>query len=274
ANLSEMLRNHDIDAALVTLSDRAVTHEVHDVMKACEGAGLQAQYFPAILGTAGERSGLSWTRNPPRHDVRPNANDTFVRIMERGIDVVGAALGIVALLPVLVVCAIAVKLSSRGPVIYRQTRIGQHGRVIACLKFRTMRVGAQAQQKLLRGLSEQDGPGLKIARDPRVTPVGRLLRKFSFDELPQLFNVLRGDLSLVGPRPPIQSEVDHYTWWQRRRTSVKPGPRCVWQVYGRNRVSFKRWEEMDLYYIDSRSIWLDLKLMVRTIRSVLGGTGM
>jgi lipopolysaccharide/colanic/teichoic acid biosynthesis glycosyltransferase len=148
------------------------------------------------------------------------------------------------------------------------------GETFNCLKFRTMHVGAQSQQELLRKASIQDGPAFKIPEDPRITLIGRFLRKFSLDELPQLWNVLVGDMSLVGPRPPIPVEVEKYTWWQRRRISVKPGLTCLWQVYGRNRVSFKRWVEMDLFYIDNWSLWLDLKLIAHTFRVVLGGTGM
>jgi lipopolysaccharide/colanic/teichoic acid biosynthesis glycosyltransferase len=175
---------------------------------------------------------------------------------------------------VFVACAVAVKLTSKGPVLFRQQRVGEGGRLFACLKFRTMRVGAQAQQELLRAASTQDGPAFKMPSDPRVTRVGRILRKFSLDELPQMFNVLLGDMSLVGPRPPIPSEVERYEWWQRRRVSVKPGLTCLWQVYGRNRVSFKRWVEMDLYYIDNWSLWMDLKLIAHTFRVVIRGTGM
>jgi len=187
---------------------------------------------------------------------------------------IGATVGLVALLPVFAACITAVKLTSRGPIFFRQERIGKNGNVFTCLKFRTMRVGAQAQQELLRAASVQDGPAFKIPDDPRVTSIGRFLRKFSLDELPQLINVLCGDMSLVGPRPPIPSEVENYSWWQRRRISVKPGLTCVWQVWGRNRVSFKRWVEMDLFYIDNWSLWLDFKLIAHTFRAVLKGTGM
>lgn len=137
-----------------------------------------------------------------------------------------------------------------------------------------MRVGAHLGQEQLRAASIQDGPAFKIPNDLRVTPLGRFLRKFSLDELPQLLNVLVGDMSLVGPRPPLPSEVANYTAEQRRRISVKPGLTCVWQVHGRNRVSFQRWGEMDLFYIDNWSMWFDLKLIARTFWVVCRGTGM
>jgi lipopolysaccharide/colanic/teichoic acid biosynthesis glycosyltransferase len=189
-------------------------------------------------------------------------------------DIVGASLGLLLLMPAFVACALAVRLTSRGPVFFPQDRVGRHGEVFRCFKFRTMKVGAQLQQEHLRQSSIQDGPAFKMKDDPRLTPVGSFLRRYSLDELPQLLNVLLGDMSLVGPRPPIPSEVERYTWWQRRRVSVKPGLTCVWQVWGRNRVSFKRWVEMDLYYIDNWSLWLDLKLLAHTVRAVIRGTGM
>ncbi len=196
------------------------------------------------------------------------------RFAKRSCDVLGSTVGIVALLPVLLASALVVKLTSQGPVFFHQERVGKNGRVFACFKFRTMKVGAQALQESLRAQSQQDGPAFKILNDPRITRVGRILRKYSIDELPQLLNVLRGEMSLVGPRPPLPSEVATYTPSQMRRISVKPGLTCIWQVYGRNRVTWKRWVEMDLYYIDHMSLLLDLKLVAQTFRVVLRGTGM
>ena len=273
-NLADTLRYHDVDVAFVSPSDQAVTGEVHQVIDTCEKLGLQTQYFPSFLDVENMRVGLTWSANRPGLNVHAVGENSLALIGKRALDILGATIGIAALLPVFIACALAVKLTSRGPVFFKQTRTGKNGRTFGCLKFRTMRVGAHAQQELLRAASLQDGPAFKIKGDPRITPVGRILRKFSIDELPQLFNVLLGDMSLVGPRPPIPSEVDKYTWWQRRRISIKPGLTCVWQVYGRNRVSFKRWVEMDLYYIDNWSLWLDLKLIVHTVRVVLRGTGM
>lgn len=274
SDLPETLRVNDIDTAFVSPSDDAITGEVNQAIDTCEGLGLQTQYFPSFLDVDDMKVGMAWSANRPGINVQAVGESSLSVIGKRVVDVVGATIGLLILLPVFLACSIAVKLSSKGPVFYRQTRVGKSGRSFGCLKFRTMRVGAHAQQDLLRSSNQQDGPAFKIQGDPRITSVGRILRKFSLDELPQLLNVLLGDMSLVGPRPPIPSEVDKYTWWQRRRISIKPGLTCVWQVYGRNRVSFKRWVEMDLYYIDNWSLWLDLKLIMHTVRVVLRGTGM
>lgn len=274
ARLAETLRDERIELALVSPSDRAVTGEVHRVFKACDELGLGIQYFPSFLDLQHLRVGLAWNEGRAGLSLNTPSNHTLSQFVKRSLDAVGSSVGLVAMLPVFLGCAIAVRLSSPGPVFYRQVRVGKNGQTFNCLKFRTMRVGAETQQEQLRSASTQDGPAFKIPDDPRITRVGRVLRKFSLDELPQLLNVFVGDMSLVGPRPPIPTEVENYSWWQRRRISVKPGLTCVWQVWGRNRVSFKRWVEMDLYYIDNWSLWLDLKLIAHTFRVVLSGTGM
>lgn len=273
-SLTSLIREHRIDAAIVSPSDDAITGEVHQVMDTCEALGLQTQYFPSFLDVDDMRVGMTWSANRPGLNVQMIGNPSIRAACKRAIDVVGAGLCILALLPVFVAAALAVKLTSKGSILYRQTRVGTGGRTFVCYKFRTMYVGAHAQQAALRAQNQQDGPAFKIKADPRITKVGRILRKFSLDELPQMFNVLLGDMSLVGPRPPIPEEVEEYTWWQRRRISVKPGLTCIWQVYGRNRVSFKRWVEMDLYYIDNWSLWMDVKLIAQTVKVVLRGTGM
>lgn len=274
AELTTILQKYDIGAAFVSPSDHAVTGEVRSAFRACNDLGLVVHYFPSFLDVDQLRVNMEWTTDRPGLNMQAMQDPSASLMAKRVIDLVGAGLGVVLLLPVFVACSLAVKLTSAGPIFFRQTRVGKGGRHFQCLKFRTMRVGAHAQQELLRSASIQDGPAFKVPSDPRITPIGRLLRKFSLDELPQLFNVLLGDMSLVGPRPPIPTEVEHYRWWQRRRVSVKPGLTCLWQVYGRNRVSFKRWVEMDLFYIDNWSIWMDLKLIAHTFRAVLSGTGM
>jgi len=273
-NLQVTLRDQRVDLALVSPSDRAITGDVHRVFRTCDELGLGIQYFPSFLDLEHLRVGMAWNDARPGLSMSTLPNQSLTQLVKRTIDVVGASIGVATLLPVFLACAAAVKLTSKGPVFFRQIRVGKNGETFHCLKFRTMFVGAHAEQEKLRAASTQDGPAFKIPKDPRITGVGRVLRKFSLDELPQLLNVLVGDMSLVGPRPPIPTEVDKYTWWQRRRISVKPGLTCVWQVWGRNRVSFKRWVEMDLYYIDNWSLWLDLKLIVHTVRVVLRGTGM
>jgi lipopolysaccharide/colanic/teichoic acid biosynthesis glycosyltransferase len=194
--------------------------------------------------------------------------------IKRAIDLLGAALGLVISSVVMLACAIAIKLHDGGPILYRHTRVGRGGRHFSLYKLRTMCVGAEDKQGELEAHNEQDGPVFKMREDPRITSLGRLLRKYSLDELPQLFNVLRGDMSLVGPRPPTPDEVRQYDWWQRRRLSIRPGLTCIWQVWGRNAVSFDRWMEMDLYYIDNWSLWMDMKLLLRTMPAVARGTGM
>ena len=184
-------------------------------------------------------------------------------------DIVGSTFGLLLAAPVLVLAAIAVRLSSTGPVLFGQRRAGLGCSPFTMYKFRSMYVDAEVRKQELRHLNEQDGPAFKIKNDPRVTPVGRFLRATSIDELPQLFNVLKGDMSLVGPRPPTFDEVGEYRRWYLRRLDVTPGLTCTWQVEGRSRVSFEQWMRMDLQYIDRQSLWLDFKLIAKTLPALL-----
>jgi lipopolysaccharide/colanic/teichoic acid biosynthesis glycosyltransferase len=188
---------------------------------------------------------------------------------KRTMDVAGAGFGLIALAPVMLAVAIWVRLSSRGPVFFRQVRAGMNGVPFVMFKFRTMVDGAEAMQASLQPMNERSGPTFKLRRDPRVTIAGRLLRATSVDELPQLWNVLRGDMSLVGPRPPTLDEVDKYEPWQRGRLSGIPGLTCTWQVCCRASVDFADWVRMDLRYLQQRSLLLDLKLLARTVWTVI-----
>ena len=189
-------------------------------------------------------------------------------------DLTVSTLGIVLTAPLMPVIAAAVKLSSRGPVLYSQIRCGLNGRRFKLLKFRTMFEGADQRLDEVAHLNEVEGPAFKARRDPRVTPVGWLLRRLSLDELPQLYNVFRGDMSLVGPRPPIPDEVEQYERWQRRRLSMKPGITGLWQVSGRAELDdFNRWIALDLSYIDQWTLWLDFKILLKTIPAVLSTRG-
>ncbi len=192
---------------------------------------------------------------------------------KRVMDVLLSSLLLMGLLPLLVLTVLAVAVTSRGPVLYVQERLGAHARPFRFFKFRSMYRDAEDQQPALADHNECSGPVFKIRTDPRVTPVGRYLRRFSIDETPQLINVLRGEMSLVGPRPPLPQEYALYEPWQRDRLAVKPGLTCLWQVSGRSDVDFARWVEMDLDYIEGWSLWLDVKILLRTIPAVLGGRG-
>jgi exopolysaccharide biosynthesis polyprenyl glycosylphosphotransferase len=199
--------------------------------------------------------------------------NTTYEIVKRAFDVVVAALALLALLPLLIVVAVLVRTTSPGSAIFRQTRCGRYGRPFTCFKFRTMEDGAEHRKSELMDRNEMTGPVFKINNDPRVTPLGRWLRKMSIDELPQLVNVLRGEMSLVGPRPPLPEEVEQYTPLQRRRLMVKPGLTCLWQVSGRNKIGFDEWVNLDLQYIERRSFWFDLWLLVLTVPAVISGRG-
>ena len=180
-------------------------------------------------------------------------------------------LGLALLAPFFVVIAWAIRRGDGGPVLFRQTRVGLHGRPFQVIKFRSMEMGAEARVAELAQANEINGHAFKITDDPRVTPIGRRLRRWSLDELPQLWNVLRGDMSLVGPRPPLVSEVSGYDLWHRRRLSMKPGITGLWQVRSRREPEFDRWVEDDLEYIDRWSLWLDFQILFRTIPAALEG---
>lgn len=190
-------------------------------------------------------------------------------VWKRMIDIAGALAGLTLLSPLYAAAAIAVRLTSPGPVLFMQWRDGLGGKPFAMYKFRSMVIDAERQQETLLSMNEQQGPVFKIRNDPRITPVGRLLRKTSIDELPQLWNVLKGEMSLVGPRPPLHKEVCAYDGWQRHRLDVTPGLTCLWQVSGRSQIPFTEWMRMDLRYIRARSVRRDVALLLRTVPAVL-----
>ena len=180
---------------------------------------------------------------------------------------------IVMISPVFLMIAVAIRLEDGGSVFFKQERVGLNGSRFTILKFRTMVANAEALKVSLLGQNEQTGPVFKIRKDPRVTRIGRFLRKTSFDELPQFFNVLRGDMSVVGPRPPIPSEVEEYKLWQKRRLTVKPGITCTWQISGRNDIPFEDWVKLDLEYIDNWSLTRDTIIVLKTIKVIFSANG-
>ena len=206
---------------------------------------------------------VSLVYDPRRPQVR------LKRLMDASV----ALLALIALIPCLAVIALAIKLSSSGPILFSQDRVAGGGKVFKLFKFRTMVPNAEAMKASLAAMNESDGPVFKIKRDPRVTAVGRFLRKHSLDELPQLWNVVVGDMSIVGPRPPVPEEVRRYRAEHLRRLSVPQGLTCIWQVSGRSNISFEEWMRMDMAYIDSWSIRQDLSIILKTFKVVIQGSG-
>ena len=198
-------------------------------------------------------------------------NHLIYLFIKRLMDIVGASIGIILTAPIMLVVAILVKLEDpKGPILFSQIRNGEYPKTFKMYKFRSMYVDAEERLEEIMHLNEQSGPAFKIKDDPRITKVGKFIRKTSLDELPQLFNVLKGDMSLVGPRPALPREVEQYTSYQRQRLLVKPGLTCIWQVSGRNNIGFDEWVELDIKYIKTRNLWLDIKLILLTIPAMLG----
>jgi exopolysaccharide biosynthesis polyprenyl glycosylphosphotransferase len=271
-DLSRILQEEVVDEVIFVLSRRQL-EEFEESFLVCSELGIRARvalYFPHMKARVvlEELEGiplLTFTNTP----LAP-----FPMFVKRLVDIVVAAIGLIVFSLPLLLIAVAIKLSSRGPVLFKQIRCGLNGRRFTLHKFRTMYEGSDERLDEVAHLNEVDGPAFKARHDPRVTPVGRVLRRLSVDELPQLVNVLKGDMSLVGPRPPIPEEVAHYQRWQRRRLSMKPGLTGLWQVSGRAGLDdFNSWITLDLTYIDQWSLWLDLKIMLKTIPAVLSTQG-
>ena len=268
----ELLERGGVDE-LIIVADKEPLSEFTEIFLLCEELGVTARvvlnFFPhsfvrTELNRFGEYPLLSFSRTPTNEAL------LFVRrLMDLAIV---CMVGIPAVL-IISAASAAIKLTSPGPVFFRQQRCGLNGRLFTMYKLRSMVDNAEQDRVELEALNEMDGPVFKSSRDPRITGVGKLLRKFSIDEFPQLFNVLRGDMSLVGPRPPLPQEVARYESWQRRRLSMKPGITCLWQISGRNEINFQDWMKLDLTYIDNWSLLLDLKILLKTVPVVLLGRG-
>ena len=243
--------------------------QVREQLAACEEVGVTASFSVDLvqLGQAAPRVMSKYDHSFVTFEIAPKPVDALA--IKYGLDPILAAIAIVLLSPLLIAISAAVGITMGRPVLFSQARGGLFGRPFRMFKFRTMRAGAEAERDTLASLNEMSGPVFKITRDPRVTPIGNFLRRTSLDELPQLFNVLSGAMSLVGPRPlPVQEQAQIHGW-QRRRLSMKPGITCFWQVGGRNEVDFVDWMLLDLKYIDEWSLWLDLQLLLKTVPVVL-----
>lgn len=272
--LESLLTREVIDEVYITLPVRSYYEQIQVVANRCESIGipvrLVADFFPLRIA----RSRVHLMEDVPVISMSAVPEQYFQLAMKRFFDIAASTAGLAVLIPILFVpLAILIKLESRGPVFFAQERVGLNRRHFKMLKFRSMVADAEARRKELEELNEADGPVFKIRNDPRITRVGRFIRKYSLDEFPQLINVWLGDMSLVGPRPPIPSEVEDYTWEERRRLSVRPGMTGLWQVSGRSDTSFEEWVRLDLQYIDTWSLFLDFHILWRTYGAVVKGRG-
>ncbi len=271
-DIPDLVRKNIVDEVIIAIPRRFL-NKMEEVVHICEETGIETTILADLFDTFIANTHLSFIDDIPLLSFSTVPAQEWKLLIKAIIDFIGAAFLIFGLAPLLLTIAILVKTTTKGTILYRQRRIGLHGREFMLYKFRSMYVDAEERQKELQHLNEMTGPVFKIEKDPRVTKIGRLIRKTSLDELPQLLNVLKGDMSLVGPRPPIPHEVDQYKRWQHRRLSMKPGITCIWQVNGRNKIGFEDWMKLDLQYIDNWSLGLDFKILFKTIPVVLFGYG-
>jgi exopolysaccharide biosynthesis polyprenyl glycosylphosphotransferase len=272
AELPRIVEENVLDDVIFAVSHRELS-DLEPSFALLQEQGVRTRFALDLMPTGISRVELEEFDGMPLLTFARTPTSFPLMVFKRSVDIAVASLLLLLGAPLVVIVALLIRLTSTGGVLYRQTRCGLNGRRFVLYKFRTMVEDAHDRRLELLHLNEMDGPAFKLRRDPRVTRLGRILRKFSLDELPQLWNVLRGDMSLVGPRPPIPEEVAQYTRWQRRRLSMKPGLTCLWQISGRNDVDFNRWMELDLQYIDSWSPGLDFKILLKTIPVVLSGRG-
>ena len=239
----------------------------------CEEIGVTVHVKVDFFRTLLARAHPTELDGTPMLTFASTPRDPFGLLLKRCMDISLSASLLLLGSPILLLTGALIRLTSRGPILFRQSRLGLNGRTFQMLKFRSMYADAENRRKGLETRNEMQGPVFKITDDPRITSVGKVIRKFSIDELPQLWNILRGEMSLVGPRPPLADEVQRYERWQRRRLSMKPGLTCLWQVNGRNRIVFDDWMKLDLEYIDNWSLALDLQILLRTVPAVVFARG-
>jgi exopolysaccharide biosynthesis polyprenyl glycosylphosphotransferase len=271
--LKKFLSQNVVDELLYCLPINDKSYHVQTVIKNAEEIGITLYLVQESF-----LQNLKNAKNNELHlnsalDIQTGYNRYFLLELKTLFDMVFSSIALVLLSPLMALIAILIKFEDGGPILFKQQRIGLHGRRFYCYKFRTMVVNAESMLDDLQELNEVDGPVFKIKEDPRITRIGKFLRKTSMDELPQFYNVIKGEMAIVGPRPPLLTEVQQYEYFQLRRLSMKPGITCIWQVEGRNSVTFDEWIEMDLRYIDNWSPWLDVKLIFKTVLVVFKGSG-
>lgn len=270
-DLKKVIRTYRIDRMVVIPGNRN-PDEVSDVLRAAKSVGVKVSMLPGVfdaVGFAVETDDISGLQLMGVRDARMTSSSILIK---RSVDVIGAGVAFILVAPIFAVVAAAIKLDSKGPVFYRQKRVGRDGETFEMIKFRTMRVGADRERAALSAMNESNGL-FKIADDPRVTRVGKLLRKLSIDEIPQLINVLKGEMSIVGPRPLVPDEDVAITGWYRRRGQITPGITGIWQLYGPMRSDLDEMAKLDYLYVANWSLWSDIKIMFRTVNHVAGRRG-
>ena len=272
AEIDRVLVEHQVDECIVALPSASHAH-VADIFQHCERAGVAVKLVPDLFDLRLSRVSVDEVAGIPLIDVRSEYSGTSHRLVKRVVDVIGSTAALVLAAPIMAAIAIAIRLESPGPILFRQERLGRDRKPFTIFKFRSMRVDAERQLALFLEQNEASGPIFKMRRDPRVTRVGRVLRMLSLDELPQLYNVARGEMSLVGPRPPLAHEVERYEDWHRRRLEVIPGITCLWGVSGRSKLDFDEMAMLDIYYIDNWSLGLDLRILMRTAFALMRPSG-
>ena len=273
-SLPAFLRTVAVDEVVIALPMRSYYQPASHIVAQCEEQGILVRVLGDLFTPKVAKSSLDTLGQHATFTLQTGAIGDQAILIKRTIDILITLPALMVLLPWFGIIALAIKLTSPGPVFFIQERVGLNKRRFRCIKFRTMVLDAERQQADLEHLNEVQGAAFKITHDPRITRLGRFLRKTSFDELPQLINVLKGDMSLVGPRPlPIRDFQEFNEDWHRRRFSVRPGLTCLWQISGRSALSFERWMELDLEYIDQWSVLLDLKILFKTIPAVIKGIG-
>ena len=272
--LNSVIANKTVDEVLVALPIDRYGPLVQAIVRQCEEQGIIVRVRTEMSTLNIGRSYVDNLHGVPVVTIQSGPQEGWQLIAKRLIDLLGSTLLLITLAPLLIVVVLLIKWDSPGPVFFGQERVGFNKRRFRMLKFRTMVNGSDQQQRALEHLNEAQGPVFKIKNDPRITRVGAFLRRFSIDELPQLVNVLRGEMSLVGPRPlPVRDVERIDVQWHKRRFSIKPGITCLWQVNGRSNIAFNDWVRMDLDYIDKWSLGLDLLILVKTIPAVFKGPG-
>jgi exopolysaccharide biosynthesis polyprenyl glycosylphosphotransferase len=271
-NIPDIIQKHKVDVVIITLP-WLYHRKILSIMAQCERARVTVRIVPDLFQMSLSNVDVDDLSGIPLIGVKPVSIKGWNLAVKRAFDVVFAGLALVLLSPIMILTAVLVRLESPGPIIFRQTRIGRGGRLFTVFKFRSMRKGAEQEQESLAVLNEASGPLFKIRQDPRRTKLGTFLRRTSLDELPQFFNVLKGDMSLIGPRPALPSEVERYQEWHKKRLEASPGITGLWQVSGRSELSFDEMVLLDIYYIENWSLGLDLRIALKTVPATILGTG-